>query len=738
MQFRRAHSLLLLGLCALPAVSACGGAQRPRATVAGAAGISGPIHPAVVGDEDFAAKTYQLLVDGEPTRERTEILVGVVQHQLRRAALRCEQGGPNAGLRALLGALLLVRAGEQREELVQGGSKALSAGAAEVARLGQEGYSLALYGMLAGELKPGPARSEVESHLRAIREFSGSTQGGGALQSAGTAARVAVQRALLESTPDALNAAKDKLIVWIKRALDYHAGERPIRTNADRDEWLEADRGQQEGAVVLTALYVRHGDARGALAALDAAELERMVAPKLREHLERAGGEHDPEAWAELYRWFAAASEAGASGFDPELMGGAAWGAALELFRAEPTTLRATMPLATQLLTHGMAEVAALLVTSVLSRNSSPEELGAGLALSLNAIVAEDAAGQIAAARRTYAAISKLLALAEARPFLGKVAPSAARLHYVMAAIETRHTELDRSRPLLQRSISIEPSIEALTMLAAIERQQKNTDAALNALDGARELAKRQTDPAAETDTLIQRFEVLRDAGRSEAAAAALDEALARAVEAQRMGRPGPSQARVERQLARVLEQYGDQAALRRATQRAYEAANGDMRQLAATVLDTARRALTRGDLALARAAAQRAIEASLGPDEIVYIALWLQLLEKKLNMASDGTVEEAYATFDESSRWPAKLRAWARGRISDADLAAAARDPSERTEAAFYSALQEHMSGKNAATARLKAVAASPAIDLVEVTIARDLVAAPQSYKLPRNVTVP
>jgi hypothetical protein len=731
------RGLFLLGWCCLPLATACAGAQHPRSPASSSAAASGPIHPPVITDADFAAKTYQLLVDGESTRQRTEVLVGVVQHQLRRAGQRFEQGSPSAGLRALLGGLLLVRAGEQRSELVQGGSKALLPGATEVSRLGQEGYSVALYGMLAAVLPPGPARNEVESHLKAIREFSRSTQGGGPLQSAGTLARVAVQRALLEATPEALNDAKERLVVWIKRALDYNATEQPIRTNSDRDEWLEADRGQQEGPVLLTALYIRHGDPRGALSALDGAELERMVAPKLRQHLERAGDEHDPEAWAELYRWFAGAAENGASGFDPELMSGAAWGAALELFRAEPTTLRAAMPIATQLVTHGMSEVAGLLLTSVLSRNSSPPEIGAGLALSLNAIVAEDASGQVEAARRTYAGIGKLLALAEARPFVGKVSPSAARVHYVMAAIETRHAELDRARPLLARAISLEPSIEALTMMAAIERQKKNAEAALAALEAVRDLARRTTDLLAETDALIQRFEVLRDAGRIDAASAALDEALTRAVEAEHMGKPGPSQARVERQLARVLEQYGDQAALRRATQRAYEAANGDMRQLAATVLDTARRALTRGDLALARAAAQRAIDASLGPDEIIYIALWLQLLEKKFNMASDGTVEEAYATIDESSRWPARLRAWARGRISDADLAASARDPSERTEAAFYSALNEQVSGKPAA-ARLKDVASSPAIDLVEVTIARDLLAPPQSYKLPRNVAIP
>lgn len=735
--FRSVGHLGLL-LLALAAGSGCAGSPRPRVAAPSANGLSGPIQAVEVSDGDFAEKTYQLLVDGDVTRERTGRLVGVVRRQLRRTAERFERGGSSTGLRALLGGFLLVRAGEHRSELLDGGEKALAAGAAEVARLGQEGYAVALYTMLATELPDGPARSEVDAHIKAIQDFSRSTQTGGPLQSAGTSARVAVQRALLESTPEALNVAKEQLVGWIRRAVEFNAKEQPVRSNVDRDEPLEAYRGLRGGPIALTALYLRHGDPRGALTAIDAAELSRLLSPELRDHLERAADERDPDAWAELYRVFEGAAESSDSGFDPELMAGAAWGAALELFRTEPATLHGSMPIAAQLVTHGMAEVGSLVLTNAITRSSSREELGAGLGMVLNAIVAEDASGQLEAARRTYQAASKLLELAEGRTQAGKVAPSAARVRYVMAAIETRHAELDRARPLLERAVAVEPSIDALSMLASIQRQKKQPDAALATLDSVLDLARRAQDALAESDALFQKFETLRDAGRADQAGKALAEALTRSVEAQRTGHPGPSQARIERLLARVIEQYGDAAAIRRASQRAYEAANGDARQLAATVLDSARRALTRGDLPAARAAAQRALEASLSSDEIVYVALWLQLLEKKFNAPSDGTVEEAYSSIDDSSGWPTRLRAWARRRISDADLLAAARDPSERTEAAFYIAMNEHMTGKADATARLRDVAASPAIDLMEVGIAREIIAGPKSYTLPRGVALP
>jgi len=145
--------------------------------------------------------------------------------------------------------------------------------------------------------------------------------------------------------------------------------------------------------------------------------------------------------------------------------------------------------------------------------------------------------------------------------------------------------------------------------------------------------------------------------------------------------------------------------------------------------------------LSAARRAAQRAVAAGLGSDDLVYVALWLQLVERKLNVPSDGTVEEAYAGVDENSGWPARLRAWARGKLSDQDLATLAKTTSERTEAEFYSAMAKLQAGADTSK-DLERVAKSPAIDLVEVTIARDLLAmrskpAPD-YKLPAGVKLP
>lgn len=721
-----------------PLVSACAGAPPPRAGSA-ATSSTEPVRPVAISDEEFAGYTYRVLTDAEPSGERTNILAGLVQRQLGRAERRFELGNERVGLRALLGAFLLLRQGEFRPEMVEGQARALSHGAEEVARLGQEGYAVALYSLLREELSAGPERAEVEGHLEAIAQFTRAMRGSSPLQSSGTVARGAAQRALLESTTTATSFAHTRLASWIQRALDSHVMDRPFRSNQDRDEALEAYRAMRGGSLALIALYLRHGDAASALTALDPDQLERIVAPELTEPLEQAADHSEPEAWAALYRYFQLAAESGESllVFDPELMAGAAWGSALELYRSAPGELSGAMPLAAQLVNYGMAEVAALVLASAVGPGSPREHVGAVLAMLQNAIVAEDAAGQLDSARRTYQGADALLDLAETKAFAGQVEPSAARVRFVMASVEARHAELSNALPLLDQSVRADPTPEANLMIAAIQRQHRHVEEALGALDRIIALAQRTRDDPAALDAMIQRFEVLRDAGRAQDASQALDRALTQAVDIQRKSRPGPSQSQVERLLARVLEHYPDPPGIRRANQRAFQAASGDRRQLSMTVLDASRRALTMASLQDARTAAQWAIDASLPSDEIVYVALWLELLERKLHVASDGTVEEALSHVEESSGWPARLRAWCRGKLTDKDLEEAARDTTQRVEATFYAAMNRRASGADASAA-LRRVADSPAIDLMEVAIARDLLAPRVAVKLPASIAIP
>jgi hypothetical protein len=51
---------------------------------------------------------------------------------------------------------------------------------------------------------------------------------------------------------------------------------------------------------------------------------------------------------------------------------------------------------------------------------------------------------------------------------------------------------------------------------------------------------------------------------------------------------------------------------------------------------------------------------------------------------------------------------------------------------------MSDQVAGKAEASNQLKQVAGSPAIDLMEVGIARDLLAAPRKYTPPANVAIP
>jgi cellulose synthase operon protein C len=724
---------ITLGACAAPQANT----KPPHS----AAAEVGPITPAAVDDASFAPSAYRVLVGADTGSTRASLIAGVVARQLERARLRFESDRPEGGYAALQGAFLLMRRGEFRREGLLHGSPALGDGAAAASRLGEEGYALALYSLLSGLLPPGAERDDVETHLQAMASFHALTSSAGPLVAAGSDARVAAQRAQIDCSDQAFHDASQRLLAWISQARAAGSGDIAAHSNADREEAYRALRG---GGYSLVALYLRHGDPLGALTAADDAGLDRAISPDLRARLEASAQDDDPEAWQDLFRLYdSLAREVQAVlSLDPRPFEGAAWGAAVSLFRSEPGSFRGAMPLATRLVDYGMAEVAPLVLASGLARGAAPEQLAAALALSLNATVSEAEAGQHEAARRTFEGAAPLLELASTKAFAGRVSPSPARFRYVMGALEAGRGDLARAKPLLEAAIQEEPSVDALRVLSAITRQKRDVPATLELLERARQIAEKTGNVIEEADVWHTEFEVLRDGGDRDGAGRALDQALTRALDATRQGRAGTTQARAERLLAHVLEHFGDPSAIHRATERAYDAAAADASQLSATITDSARRALTRRDLPAARTALSHAIDASLPPDELVYIALWLKLLERQLAVPTDGSVEDAFAAMDEAPGWSGKLRAWARGKLPDGDLLAAARDPAQRTEALFYTAMNRRVAGDASADAELEKVAASEAVNLVEIGIARDLLAlrtgTETGYKVPAGVALP
>src|SRR6185295_18828471 len=151
----------------------------------------------------------------------------------------------------------------------------------------------------------------------------------------------ALQQALLDPSSQALESARQESVRWAEQAMTFGAEQMAPQSLFEQDESLEAFRAIRTGPLTLVALYLRQGDASGALNALDDENIARITAPSLHERVESAATENDPDSW----------------------------GAALELDRAEPHTFRAAMPLCSLLLAHGMAEVAPLILEQALEHS---------------------------------------------------------------------------------------------------------------------------------------------------------------------------------------------------------------------------------------------------------------------------------------------------------------------------------------------------------------------------------
>ncbi|MBN2197543.1 MAG: hypothetical protein JW751_32490 [Polyangiaceae bacterium] len=688
----------------------------------------------------FATRAHEILLHGEATTERRNRLAGVVAAQLSRAEARFAAGNVEDGMRAVEGAFLMVRALDDDPALYAAHSSALMLAADACARGGSEGRALALYERLDGLLPTGPAQTDVRGHLDALarwREFGRSEN---AVAAASFDQRLWSSRAVFDPSNGTLRSAQQATIDWVTLALDVDPSSLDLEDPKQRATALDAYAALQGGSSVIVAIHLRHGDATGALDALGKGAFAEIAPPALVARVQAASA-GDAKAWSDLYGLFAAAAEAPGNGLPvgQEVVRAAAWGAAVELFRARPDATPGTLPLAGLLPSYGMSEVMPLVLADGLGPEAREEEVGPALALLLGAMATESAAGRIEVARATFEAARPILTLAERAAGRGEVRPNPARVHYAMAALEIRHAEVARARPHLIDTLRIAPyQYDALTLLAAVERQRRDDRSALDALERAARIAAKSGGELASVETLLTTYEIHRDIGAPRSGEPMLRAGLNASLTARETARSSRELARAERLLARALEHYAAAEAAQDATLRALDAARSDLDELSATLIDGMRRALTLGLVPFGRELAREAIADDLDDEDLVYIALWLRLLEGRGGVGADGTAAEALAKVDARDGWVARLRDWATGGIDDAALVEAARSAAEQAEARFYTTMARPGTPD---AASLRSVAESPAIGLVEVMIARDLLASLQSTErlsLPANLVLP
>lgn len=696
--------------------------------------------PKAVSETAFATTVHQLLRDGGMSPERSALLAGAVRRQLVHAGEHFARGDDVRGANCVVGALYLLRIGEARPDMFDGASVAALEGAIErFSARGDEGRALTLMLMLQQALpKESRKGQKVAQHLASLRRWMTETRTGGDMSKLAADERAAIGRALLDPTQDALDEAATAINKWIQRAVEYNLLYQQKRQLPPREEVAEAYRALQSGGETMAALFLRYGRAQEALEVIENSAAGRVTSPAFFARLRAAARDDTAEDWRLLARDFAQMAFGDSDmHIDRALIDAALWGIALEAYRRDPSSLAVGHVLADQLIELGMPEVAPLVLHDALGPQPSVVSLSAVMSTTAAALSDQFDTGSTLAARRIFAAARPLLKLGDQSDYQGRLKPSASQVRQLMAGIELRSGHMDRARPLLVEALAAEPTVWGYTMLGMLERQVGNLDDALAHATRAAELPSARAMPLDAADAKLLSFEILRDKGNSASAEQALEGALEIALSTRKRG-PVESKLRAERLLARVLDGYGQRGSAARAIERALEIAGAHQQMLGETVLSAVGRALVYKDIEAARVALQLGIKAKVDQDDLVYAALWLMFLEQELNEAPDGKVERVLLDAVHADGWTRHLAQWARNMIDDDALRAAADSYAERVEAEFYISMRARVRGLTGADKQLEKVANNPLIDLMEVQIARDILAPKTEAQVPEKYSLP
>ncbi len=706
----------------------CARAARPPATQ------GERMAPAVaeVNDDAFAVAVHDLMLTERGTAERAVRLGAVEARQLARADARFKAHSTARGVAAVTGALYLVHTGEATERMLgPRGPDALKASVHEFALRGDEGRSRALYNLWL-QVAAEPDCTDIAGHLRALEAWMrDAVIGGGDVAIAGAIERVAVRRRLLEPSEAARVDADKAVGDFIAQAVALRDKFRKTRHTPPRDEGAEAWRALETGPLVIASLYLRDGDAVGALAALDrvqARELLESERPPFAAALEAAAQEKTATRFLDLLNQIKPltgrepARDDEDFSEDRDLFGAAAFGVAAECYRLDPGAPQVALTLGVALAELGMAEAAPAVLVEAVRSHPDARVASEALGVTLEALASEEDAGDPDAARRTFAAAQPLLAIASQKALAGKVHPSTARLRAAMAEIELREGRVREAHVLFERSAEEESSAGVLLSLARLEWRDGQTKKALDHLRDALGAGDAARDPALRGEVLLTISDVTRENGDAAGARTPLAEALKELVQSRNV-QEADARARVERVLSRVLDRFGAAQPAQRALERAYAAARGDKRQATQTIELVIGRAFVHADLPAAREGLAWALAADLDADDLVYFGLWVRLLERQLRVPTDGEPDRVFSSCPDDGRWVGILARFGEGKLKGDDVIARAQTPIQKYEALFYSAMDHRAAGDTKrGDELLRQVVSGTGVELSEVSLARDM----------------
>jgi tetratricopeptide (TPR) repeat protein len=683
-----------------------------RATVAGTE----------VSDEAFAGAVRDLLSSEPNSRERQLRLQGVVGRQMVRVATRFKAKDRDRAVSSLQGAMYLVHAGElQNEMLGSSGYEALRAASEEFAKRGDEGRARATYEMLL-RISPPKESADIKAHLDAIAAWTHDTAGGGAMQTAGALEAAAVTRHLLEPSQQARDEAVARTVDFVEKAAAVRTARRARGAMVSREEGLEAVRALETGATVLASIHLRNADAQGARAAID--KVRDVARPELLRALDLVIEKPASDRWLDLARLLRPAPRQARNededfGRDGELLRVASFAAAAEAYRLDSASPEPAVFVAAMLTDLGMGEAAPAVLADAVKAQKDPRIVGLALAVTMQAMGRGLEAEEPDTVRRTFRAAAPILAAADAQK---KAQPSPARVYGMMGEIEIREGRLDEARKLLTMSAERETGGSVLLSLARLDWHDgkvMEAEARLGEALAAEDVSK---DAAMRSEVLLLQSDIAREQGNAAAARKPLSDALRDLAKA-RSGAEGDDRARIERLIARALDRFGASSSAQKALERALESAPRDKRQSAATIGQMVGRAFVKGDLAGARDGLSRGMNAELPREDIVYYAMWVRVLERQLKTAGDTSADRLLAEASGDPRWIGRVASFGAGKLEVQELLAAARTPTQKTEALFYAAMDRRMAADAKGESELlKQVVGSPGLDLMEVALAREL----------------
>lgn len=706
----------------------------------GRARYGNPVHHAeratrpdvAVSDDQLASAVRDLLASEPQSRERQQRLTGVVARQMTRVAERFKAKNRDHAVNSLAGAMYLVRAGElTREMLGPSGYDAMRSASDEFAKRGDEGRARAAYEILL-RVAPPKESADIKGHLDAISAWTRDTGGDAAILTAGSIESAANARLLLEPTIEARDEAIAKTLDFLDQAVQLRNARRTRGAHVTREEAFEINRALATSTTVLVAIYLRSGDAQGALATLEKNNLKdaQITSPQLLAALRAVVEQPDSERWLDLAKLLRPGAQQRSGeedyGRDVDLLRIASFVSACEAHRLDATSAEPAAFIAATLVELGLGEAAPAVLSDAVKAHPDPRFVGLALAITLQAMSQALDADESDSARRTFRAAEPLIAIAD--PLKGRMQPGPARLFAMMGEIEIREGRLDEAKRLLEASLERDRSGSVLMNLARIDWHAGRVKDALDRLRVAATLDDVARDPALRAEVLLVTSDITREQGDASGARKPLADALRDLAKA-RAATESDDRARVERLISRVLDRFGAAKSAEKALERALQAAPRDKRQTAATIGEIVGRAFVHGDLAAAREGLARGQVAELGREDIVYDALWVRLLERQQRDANDQTAERILLGAADDPRWIGKIAAFGAGKIKAAELVAAAQTPTQKTEALFYAAIDRKVSGDaKGADEALRQVVSSPGLDLVEFTLARELLVGGQA----------